>query len=652
MDQTFLSKATIFLAAALIVVPIAKRLGLGSVLGYLIAGVLIGPYALRFVGEEGQDIMHFAEFGVVMMLFVIGLELEPSRLWRIRKAIAGLGGLQVVLTTAIVAAGAVIAGLAWRQAIAVGVVAAMSSTAIVMQMLAEKGQSKTTAGQSSFAVLLFQDIAVIPILALLPLLASEPPHSASPTSHHSIAVVAMLPAWAQAVAVLGAVGAVILAGRYLMHPLLHLVARTGLREMFTAVALLLVAGIATLMTTVGLSPALGTFLAGVVLANSEYRHELESDIDPFKGLLLGLFFIAVGASINFGLIAQRPTLVFGLVAAIMVAKALVLALLGRLFQLRLTQSLLFSLGLCQIGEFAFVLLNFTVQERVLPQDIADVMVAVVAITMVLTPLVMFLNDEAVQPRLSGNRAAKDQTRPDLVEQDNQVIIAGYGHFGLIVGRFLRANRIETTVLDEDSDNVKLLREMGFKVFYGDASRRDLLEIAGARTAKLIVIAIGNKEKRLEMVRTIKVHFPDLRILIRAENRYDAYALMKAGVTDIYRETLDTSLRVGVDAMRALGFRAYETQRMAKTFFTEDERALASLAESHGGSEYLSAFRRWVREIESTLHSDQEALAINIDRGWDGRKVIDRATAGPVAAVVAPSEAALGDNLNRPQSKAP
>lgn len=639
MDQAFLVKATIFLAAALIVVPIAKRLGLGSVLGYLIAGVLIGPYALRFVGEEGQDIMHFAEFGVVMMLFVIGLELEPSRLWRIRKAIAGLGGLQVALTATVVAAGTAIVGLPWRQSIALGLVAAMSSTAIVLQMLAEKGQSKTAAGQSSFAVLLFQDIAVIPVLALLPLLASVPRDATSTPGHGGMAAMAVLPAWAQAIAVLCAVGAVILAGRYLMHPLFQFVARTGLREMFTAVALLLVAGIAALMTIVGLSPALGTFLAGVVLANSEYRHELESDIDPFKGLLLGLFFIAVGASIDFGLIAQRPALVFGLVAAIMATKALILVLLGRLFELGLTQNLLFSLGLCQIGEFAFVLLNFTVQEHVLSQDVADIMVAVVAITMVLTPIVMFLNDKAVQPLLSASQRAQDQPRPDVVEQDNPVIIAGYGHFGLIVGRFLRANRIETTVLDEDSDNVTLLREIGFKVFYGDASRRDLLEIAGARTAKLIVIAIGDREKRLEMVRTIKTHFPDLRILTRAENRHDAYALMKAGVTDIYRETLDTSLRLGVDAMRALGFRAYETQRMAKIFFAEDERALASLAESHGGSDYVSAFRRWVREIEATLHSDQEAFAINIDRGWDGRKVIEHTAAGPIATVVAPSEAA-------------
>lgn len=647
MDQAFLLKATIFLAAAIIAVPIAKRFGLGSVLGYLIAGVAIGPYALRFVGEEGQDIMHFAEFGVVMMLFVIGLELEPSRLWRIRKAIAGLGGLQVLLTTIAFAAGAGFIGIPWQQSIAIGIVVAMSSTAIVLQMLAEKGQAKTAAGQSSFAVLLFQDIAVIPILAVLPLLANVPADAGLSAGHHGAPVIAALPAWIQTLAVFGAVGGVILAGRYLTHPLFQLIAKSGLREMFTAVALLLVAGIAVLMTLVGLSPALGTFLAGVVLANSEYRHELESDIDPFKGLLLGLFFIAVGASINFGLIAERPALILGLVAAIMLVKALILFLLGRLFRLHLTQNLLFSLGLCQIGEFAFVLLSFTVKEHVLPQDTADVMVAVVAITMVLTPLIMFLNEKVLQPRLAGNRSSAEQPRPDVAEQDNPVIIAGYGHFGLIVGRFLRANRVEATVLDEDSDNVKLLREMGFKVFYGDASRRDLLEIAGARAAKLIVIAIGDKEKRLEMIRTVRTHFPNLRILTRAENRYDAYNLMRAGVSDIYRETLDTSLRVGVDAMRALGFRAYETQRRAKLFFAEDERALASLAESHGGSEYVSAFRRWVREIEATLRADQEAFDVNADQAWDGRKVIDKSAAGPVAAIIAPSEDVLQSDPHRP-----
>ncbi|BAV04244.1 glutathione-regulated potassium-efflux system protein KefC [Filimonas lacunae] len=598
----------IYLAAAVVMVPLAKKAGLGSVLGYLIAGIIIGPACLQFIGKEGEDLMHFAEFGVVMMLFVIGLELEPLRLWRLRKSIAGLGGLQVALTTLAIAGGAMLLQVSWKQSLALGMIVSLSSTAIVLQSLNEKGLMKTAAGQSSFAVLLFQDIAVIPILAIFPLLASEMPATAGAAKDpHNL--VSALPAWGQTLIVLGSVAVVVVLGRYVMRPVFRFIAKTGMREMFTAMVLLLVVGIAVLMTTVGLSPALGAFLAGVVLANSEYRHELESDIDPFKGLLLGLFFIAVGANINFHFIIAKPLLILGLVAGVMCCKMLVLLVLGKLFRLTKDQNSIFSTALCQVGEFAFVLFNFSLQEGILSKEITEIMVAVVAISMAFTPLIMTLNQKIL------NVFAKPVEVPhqasDVAEEDNPVIIAGYGHFGTTIGRFLRAHNIATTVLDVNSDNVDWLRRAGFKVYYGDASRHDLLEIAGAHKAKLIIIAIGDEEKRLETIETVKKHFPNLRMLVRATNRYDAYDLMNAGILNIYRETLDTSLRVGVDTLKFLGYSPEEATRSAKTFFIHDEQALKHLSAIRNADEYVVAVRENNAELERLLQADQEAP--NLDK---------------------------------------
>lgn len=613
----------IYLAAAVIMVPIAKRLGLGSVLGYLFAGIIIGPVGLHFIGEEGQDLMHFAEFGVVMLLFVIGLELEPSRLWRMRRSIAGLGGLQVGVTTIVLAAISMLLQLDWKQALVLGMILSLSSTAIVLQSLTEKGQLKSSAGESSFAVLLFQDLAVIPMLAILPLLASQATGNAA--SHTENGLLSHWPGWAQTLAVLASVAIVIVSGRYLLRPVFRLIAKTGLREMFTAIALLLVVGTATLMNAVGLSPALGAFLAGVVLANSEYRHELESDLDPFKGLLLGLFFIAVGASINFHLILSRPLMIIGLVAAVMTVKMFVLMGLGRLFKLATPQNLTFSFGLSQVGEFAFVLSNAAREGGILSQEVMDTLVAVVALSMVVTPLVMLINDKWIQPRLCDPDKHTSKREHDVEAEENPVIIAGFGHFGNTVGRFLRANNINATVLDTDSDNVDTLRRMGFKVYYGDASRHELLEIAGAKQAKLIIIAIGDEEKRLEMIETIKKHFPNLRMLVRATNRNDAYTLMNAGMLHIYRETLDTSIRMGVDTMKLLGYRAHETNRLAKTFFKEDERRLKYLSSIRDANEYVIAVRKYVEELEETLRADREILRSGGDDGWDERPMVsDRA----------------------------
>ncbi|RYY87385.1 MAG: potassium transporter [Chitinophagaceae bacterium] len=610
--NSFLSQAMIYLAAAVLFVPLAKRLGLGSVLGYLIAGVVIGPFVLGFIGEEGQDIMHFAEFGVVMMLFVIGLELEPSLLWRLRRSIMGLGSLQVLATAAIIGALLWLTGSNWQQSVAGGVIMAMSSTAIVMQSLREKGQLKTVAGQSAFSVLLFQDIAVIPILALFPLL-GHLPRTGAPDAAHGTTWVEGQPGWMQTLIVLASVGAIIGAGRLLVRPLLRIVAKSGLREVFTATTLLIVVGIAALMTKVGLSPALGAFLAGVVLANSEYRHELESDIDPFKGLLLGLFFIAVGASIDFGLVLAQPGRILGHVLLFMLLKAVVLLALGKAFRLSTEQNFIFAFSLNQVGEFAFVLLSFALTEGILPQETVSFYIAVVAITMAFAPLVMLLNEKLILPRVGT--AAKEERPADDIDERSPVIIAGFGHFGSTVGRFLRANRIQATYLDIDSDRVDVLRKMGFKVFYGDASRQDLLHAAGAAEAKMIIITIDDAGKRLELVETVKKHFPNLHILVRAANRYDAYDLMNAGILRVYRESIDTSVRLGVDAMTLLGYRSYTARRLAKTFLRHDEQNLKKLAAIRNSEEYISKAREYIEEIELIVQADAQGPSL-MDSGWD------------------------------------
>ncbi len=622
MSGDFLFQAFVYLAAAVVAVPIAARLGLGSVLGYLLAGIVIGPFGLGLLGEGGEDIMHFAEFGVVMMLFLVGLELEPALLWRLRGPILGLGGLQVGITTAVVAAIGLLLGLPWPQALAVGLILSLSSTAIVLQSLGERGQLKSAGGQASFAVLLFQDIAVIPMLAIFPLLAGAAAiggdaHSAE--AHAATTLVSGLPPWAQTLAVLAAVAAIILGGRYLLRPVFRAIAATRLRELFVATALLLVIGIALLMNQVGLSAALGTFLAGVVLANSEYRHELESDIEPFKGLLLGLFFLAVGASINFALILAQPLLIFGLVIGVLVVKFVVLLALARLFRLSTDQSLLLAFALPQVGEFAFVLFAFGVQARLFGGDVAEPLVAVVAISMALTPLLMILFERVIQPRL-GVREGPDRT-PDAVDEHNPVIIAGFGGFGATIGRLLRANGIGVTVLDNDAGRVEALRRLGLKVYYGDASRYDLLIAAGAREAKLLVLALDTPERTLDLVHTAHKHFPQITILARAFDWQDAHDLLDAGVPYVYRETLDTSLRLGADALRLLGFRAYQAQRAAQTFLRHDEESVRTLTgQREDRALYQLAARQRIADLERILQADLAGVDLARDDGWDAESL--------------------------------
>ncbi|MBX0328135.1 monovalent cation:proton antiporter-2 (CPA2) family protein [Oscillochloris sp. ZM17-4] len=631
-SESFLAQAFIYLAAAVVAVPIAKRLGLGSVLGYLLAGIAIGPFGLHLVGAEGQDVMHFAEFGVVMMLFVVGLELEPALLWRLRAPILGLGGLQVLLTVLAVAGVALAIGMSWQVALAIGMILAPSSTAIVLQSLAEKGVLKTEGGQSAFAVLLFQDIAVIPMLALFPMLATAPHGGAEDAGHAAEAttLVGGLPGWAQTLAVLGAVAAVVLAGRFLVRPALRAIAAARLRELFTAAALLLVIGIALLMTAVGLSPALGTFLAGVVLANSEYRHELESDIDPFKGLLLGLFFIAVGASVDFALILAQPLLIAGLVLAIIALKFAVLFGLARAFKLSLDQGLLFAFALPQVGEFAFVLCSFANQQGVLDTTITSPIVAAVAISMALTPLLLIINERLVQPRVGTLRG--DAREADAINERSPVIIAGFGSFGSTVGRLLRANGVGSTVLDIDSDRVDLLRRMGLKVYYGDASRYDLLETAGAGEARVLVLALDSPEKTLELVHTARTHFPHLTIVARSFDWPDTHALYAAGVSHVYREDIDTAVRSGADVMRLLGMHGATALRAAQAFRHHEEAALRELTgRDDDKAGYVSMARERIEALERQMQADRDAPALTRDSGWDAESIREEVRSMPAPA---------------------
>ena len=622
MEHSYFFIAMIYLAAAVIFIPVAKKLGLGSVLGYLLAGIVIGPSLLGFIGHEGQDIMHFAEFGVVMMLFLIGIELEPALLWNMRAPILGLGGLQVLITAAAIAGLALLLGQPLNASLALGMTLSLSSTAIVLQSLKEKGQLSSTAGQSAFSVLLFQDIAVIPMLAIFPLLAGP---NANSTADHTPTLRDNLPPWMQTLVVLGAVIVIIIAGQYLVRPLLRMVAKTRVRELFTAFALLLVVAISVLMSLVGLSPALGAFLGGVVLANSEYRHELESDIEPFKGLLLGLFFMAVGASIDFKLVLSMPWVILGLVVSLMVLKAIILLVLGRVFRISIEQNLLFGMALSQVGEFAFVLLAFTQQNNILPARMVSIMTAVVALSMALTPLLLLIYERIIQPRLSQPNTKTNTREADEIQEKHPVIIAGFGRFGNIVGRFLRVNGIKATILDLDSDRVDALHNLGVKVYYGDASRRDLLEAAGAADAKIIIVAMDTVEQTLDVVKIVRKNFPHLQMLVKAEHIPDTYELMDLGVLHIYRETLDTSLRMGADALQMLGIRAYHAHRNISTFRKQDEKALKGLSAIRNDKKlYINTVRERIEEIEKLMANERVTKWNPSAQGWDEQSLIDEA----------------------------
>ncbi|MCL4116060.1 UNVERIFIED_CONTAM: hypothetical protein GTU68_007462 [Idotea baltica] len=592
MTGSILFEAIVFLSGAIICVPIAKRFGLSSVLGYLLAGMLIGPYILGFIGEEGQDILHFAEFGVVMMLFLIGLEIDPSSFWKMRKTILGLGGAQVLGTIVLSYIILTLFGLDWRIALTLSMALALSSTAITLQSIKEKGLLNTTYGASSFSILLFQDIIVIFMLGALPLLCTGKSESVVDT--HGL----------QTAAIVVSIIAIIVAGRYLIVPVLRLVSKAGVRELLVASALLIVFGISFLMELVGLSPALGAFLGGVVLANSEFKHELESTLEPFKGLLLGLFFMAVGASINFVVISDNPLFIGGLVVGAVLLKAVVLFLVGAIFKLKIDQKLLLAVGLAQIGEFAFVLLSFAFELNILDREQLDIMLVVTALTMTLTPFLSILNERAFLPRI-GTKESEGRAM-DHIEKGHKVILVGFGHFGSTVGRFLRANGVEATILDQDSNRVDLLRKLGFKVYYGDASRMDLLESAGIAEAEILICAIDNPDAIMSMVKKIREKYPKLKLMVRAKNRYDAYELVNMGVENIYRESLDTSIRLAGDVLHEMGYNKNMISRQTKKFVELDDQSVRSLADkSRNEDEYIFKAREEIAQQEKLLREDQE-----------------------------------------------
>jgi monovalent cation:proton antiporter-2 (CPA2) family protein len=586
-DHGLLEQALVYLAAAVIAVPVCRRLGLGSVLGFLIAGTAIGPWGLRLIPDPGT-VLQFAELGVVLLLFLVGLELEPRRLWALRRPIFGMGGTQVALTIIVFTAIGRLFGLAWPVALAAGMGLAMSSTAIGLATLAEKSLLPTPGGQASFSVLLFQDIAVIPLMLILGMLSTT-------GDAHAFD-------WRASAKAVGLIAILIVAGRLLLRPLLRYIAQTGLREIFIAFSLLLVIGIASLMHAVGLSMALGAFLAGVLLADSEYRHELELDIEPFKGLLLGLFFIAVGMSVDLGLFVRTPLLVLGLALGVVALKIVLLYPISILFgYCGRADATLFALALSQVGEFAFVLFGVAASQSLLNKDTVDLLNAVVAASMVATPLLMLAWERVLAPRLTS-RAPR---APDAIAERNPVIIAGFGRFGQVVARVLRGTGIRVTIIEHDPSQIETVRRFGWKAYYGDATRLDLLEAAGAREAQLLVVAVDDQDAALQIVKRARGRFPGLQIVVRAHSRTDAYEYVALGVPAV-RETFGSALDAAGSALQLLGRDAAEAQRAVQQFRSYDERRLVQLAPHRNDEQQLIAFARKERENLNQLLTNEAA----------------------------------------------
>jgi glutathione-regulated potassium-efflux system ancillary protein KefC len=595
-EASLLRDALVYLGAAVVCVPLAKRGGLGSVLGYLIAGFLIGPSALRWVSDV-QSTLHFAEFGVVLMLFLIGLELDLKRLIEMRRAVFGGGALQMAACGLVLAAGLLALGLPWQAALAAGLALAMSSTAIAVQIMNERNMMAAPAGRASFGVLLFQDIAAIPLIALVPFLGAGTGGSEG---------------WLGAGKAVAAIVAVVLIGRFVVPPLVRLIAKADVREIFTAFALLLVIGIAQLMAGAGLSMALGAFLAGVLLATSEYRHALETDIAPFKGLLLGLFFIAVGMSIDVAQVAAQPGLLALLVVGLLALKGAALALIAPRLEVPRAERWLFAALLAQAGEFAFVVFGVAREEQVLPRDWEGLLTAAVALSMAATPLLLIAFD-----RLTA-RTARRQREADAIDDDSApVIIAGFGRYGQIVGRVLLAQGVKITVLDHDPDAIESIRKFGYKVFYGDATRLDLLEAAGAAKAKLLVVAIDDVDDSLVLVDRVKESFPNLTIVARARNVRHWLELADRGVTIIERETFESSLKTARAALTALGVEPYEAREVAEAFRRQNLATLAALLPHFRDEAKTVAIAKSGRqELEENLKRDREARQRQSAGGWD------------------------------------
>jgi CPA2 family monovalent cation:H+ antiporter-2/glutathione-regulated potassium-efflux system protein KefB len=629
MTGSILFEAIVFLAGAIICVSIAKRLGLSSVIGYLLAGVLIGPYVFGFIGNEGEDIMHFAEFGVVVMLFLIGLEIEPKNFWNMRKTILGMGGIQVGGTMLLSYILFTVLGFEWKVALVISMAVALSSTAIAMQTIKEKGLMETTFGSSSFSILLFQDIIVIFMLGFIPLLSNTDASASAENESDHTNLLDGLPLGLQTLSIILSVVIIIVAGRYLIVPMLRKVAKTGVRELLIAAAFLIVFGISLLMEFVGLSPALGAFLGGVVLSNSEFKHELESTLEPFKNLMLGLFFMAVGASINFIVIANSPLEIGGILVAIILLKGIVLYITGHIFKLKLDQKLLLTCSLAQIGEFAFVLLSFAFGLNILEQEQMDMMLVITALSMSLTPIIGIINERFILPRTGTKESVK---RPmDHIAKTQKIILVGFGHFGSTIGRFLRSHGVEATILDHDSNRVDFLRKMGFEVYYGDATRLDLLESAGIAEAKIVICATNKISVSKAIGKIIKEKYPHVEFMIRTKNRYDAYELLNLGNENIYRESLETSLTLAKDVLSKMGFRKYTLNRQVQNFIKYDEDSLRRLSqEPKDEKNYIFKAKKELEQQEKFLNEDFKRGIVEYDNHWDSehiRKALNKTKKG-------------------------
>jgi len=627
MEGMSLFQAFIYLLAAVVCVPIAKRFGLGSVLGYLIAGVLIGPFVLgpylgTSSGEETKDIMHTAEFGVVMMLFLVGLELDPKEFWNMRRKIVGIGSIQLFGTLLLTMPVCFhFFNLSFGTSVAIGCVVAMSSTAIILQTLSEKGLTKSPSGQASFSVLLFQDIMVIPILAILPLLAVN---SMIITEHSHETLLDGAPGWMKTLAILSAIGIIFFVGNYIVNPFFKYIARLQVRELFTSFALMLVIGVSVLMNYVGLSPALGAFMAGVALANSEFKHQLESDIEPFKALLLGLFFLAVGSTINFKLIISEPLQILAATLGIMSIKAIVLLVAGWIFKLKLNQNILFALLLSQIGEFAFVILSLSNQLQLIPKNWHDLLLATTAITMGVTPIVLMINEKWIAP-LVGIKKKKGGSEDDFdldIEENKKIIIAGYGDFGNTIGRLIKFSGFQATVLDNDGERVDLLRKLGFNVYFGDATNLNVLKAAKADEADVLIAAIDPTETNRKLVELVKQHFPHLQIMIRARNRFDLYEYMNEGYKNVYRETFFSALHVGVDLLEILGVSHEDAIRQGEIFIAAEKASLKRLSKhAHNLEEYVMVSKEEITKIRKKLAEgmDIETVEMEMEAGEEDRQ---------------------------------
>ncbi|MXP55813.1 glutathione-regulated potassium-efflux system protein KefB [Pantoea sp. Seng] len=595
--QTLLTAGVIYLVAAVVVVPIAARLGIGAVLGYLLAGIAIGPWGLGFISDV-DEILHFSELGVVFLMFIIGLELNPAKLWALRRSIFGVGAAQVLVSTAILGVLLWLTNFSWQAAVIGGIGLAMSSTAMALQLMRDKGMNRSEAGQLGFSVLLFQDLAVIPALALVPLLAGG-------DSGHVDWLKVGMKVLAFAVMLVG--------GRYLLRPIFRFIAASGVREVFTAASLLLVLGSALFMDMLGLSMALGTFIAGILLAESEYRHELEVAIEPFKGLLLGLFFISVGMALNLGVLYTHIAEIILGVVILVAVKTLVLYVLGRIYGLRSSERLQFAGVLSQGGEFAFVLFSAASSAKLFSGDQLPLLLVTVTLSMMTTPLLMQGVDKILARRF--NEPDDDNEKPFVEDDQPQVIVVGFGRFGQVVGRLLMANNKRITVLERDISAVSLMRKYGYKVYYGDATELELLRAAGAENAQSIVITCNDPEDSMSIVHICQQHFPQLEILARARGRVEAHELLQAGVTLFSRETFSSALELGRKTLISLGMHPHQAQRAQQHFRRLDMRMLRELVPSHDDNAQASRVREARRELEDIFQREMQHEKRQID-GWD------------------------------------